>query len=416
MRFSLKWRSKSQDLTTKSECGTPTAEEQRFVSVRDFLSAMGLGSGSTINCDTVAGQTIAYARCSALFSVVTKKSAAIRNARWWAVDPSDDARQVAGRTEELNRWKHPNDFQTIEDFTAMIEAFKDIYGKAYILRWEPVGVPTAYELYVIPNPLVQEVTTSEFTGFRPDPQIDYYMVSINDYQIRVDRDQMFVVRDSAYNPNIFGASQSRLSALQNAVNPFVSSFEAQNELIINRGALGIISLNSEDFRTSVLPENKEDREQAQAALRRYGVMKGQYKYIVTGLKAAFVQISANMKDMNLTEVQHNAKKEIADAYQVPYVLIDTEGTTYANLTAAEVKLYNDAIKPDAEQISEVLNAAHGFDGFRIVPYFDHLSIFQEAKRLYADSLTAAVTAASNAIASGLITEQQGKNIISNILE
>jgi len=128
---------------------------------------------------------------------VTKKSAAIRNARWWAVDPSDDARQVAGRTEELNRWKHPNDFQTIEDFTAMIEAFKDIYGKAYILRWEPVGVPTAYELYVIPNPLVQEVTTSEFTGFRPDPQIDYYMVSINDYQIRVDRDQMFVVRDSA---------------------------------------------------------------------------------------------------------------------------------------------------------------------------------------------------------------------------
>ena len=184
-------------------------------------------------------------------------------------------------------------------------------------------------------------------------------------------------------------------------------------LIINRGALGIISLNSEDFRTSVLPENKEDREQAQAALRRYGVMKGQYKYIVTGLKAAFVQISANMKDMNLTEVQRNAKKEIADAYQVPYVLIDTEGTTYANLTAAEVKLYNDAIKPDAERISEVLNAAHGFDGFRIVPYFDHLSIFQEAKRLYADS---AVTAASNAIASGLITEQQGKNIIANILE
>lgn len=180
--------------------------------------------------------------------------------------------------------------------------------------------------------------------------------------------------------------------------------------------MGIISLNSEDFRTSVLPENKEDREQAQAALRRYGVMKGQYKYIVTGLKAAFVQISANMKDMNLTEVQRNAKKEIADAYQVPYVLIDTEGTTYANLTAAEVKLYNDAIKPDAERISEVLNAAHGFDGFRIVPYFDHLSIFQEAKRLYADSLTAAVTAASNAIASGLITEQQGKNIIANILE
>ena len=58
----------------------------------------------------------------------------------------------------------------------------------------------------------------------------------------------------------------------------------------------------------------------------------------------------------------------------------------------------------------------GFDGFRIVPYFDHLSIFQEAKRLYADSLTAAVAAASNAVASGLITEQQGKNIIANILE
>ena len=97
MRFSLKWRSKSQDLTTKSECGTPTAEEQRFVSVRDFLSAMGLGSGSTIDCDTVAGQTIAYARCSALFSVVTKKSAAIRNARWWIRRTTLARSQVARR-------------------------------------------------------------------------------------------------------------------------------------------------------------------------------------------------------------------------------------------------------------------------------------------------------------------------------
>ncbi len=416
MGFNLKWWSKNQDVTSQSGCGMPTETEQRFVSVRDFLASMGFGEGSTINCSTVAGQTLAYSTCSVLGTVITKKAMAIRNARWWVVDPTDDTRQLAGHADDLKRWKHPNEFQTIEDFTAMVEAFKDIYGKAYILRWEPVGMPSAYELYALPNPLVQEVTTSEFDGFRPDSQVDYYLVTINNYQFRVDRDEMFVVRDSTYNPNVFCGSMSRLVSLENAVNTFVSSFEAQNELIINRGALGIISLNSEDFRASVMPENKTDREQTQAALRQYGVMKNQYKYIVTGLKAAFVQISANMKDMNLTEVQKNAKKEIADRYQVPNVLIDTEGTTYANLNVAEVKLYNDAIKPDAKCISEVMNAAHGFERFRIIPYFDHLSIFQEAKRLYADSVTAAVNAANSAITSGLMDVQQGRNLVANILE
>lgn len=387
-----------------------------FYTVKDLLQAMGFGSSNTINCQTVEGQTIAYATCSALSTVITKKASAIRNARWWVVDAEDETQQIIGKKQELNKWLHPNSFQSIEEFTAMIEAFKDIYGKAYILRWEPVGMPYSYELYVIPNTLVQEVTTSGYVNFRPEPNVDHYLVTINNYQFYVSRDEMFVVRDSTYNLNVFGGSQSRIVALGDAINTFVSSFDVQHELIINRGALGIISLGADDERANILPENKEDRRLSQEALSRYGMMRGQYKYIVTGLKAAFVQISANIKDMNLSEAQKSAKKEIADAYQVPNVLIDTEGTTYANLAAAEVKLYNDAIKPDAETISNVLSKAHGFDGFKIVPYFDYMSIFQESKRLYADSITAAVNAASTAIANGLMDIEQGKNIIANIME
>ena len=413
-----RWRNKglkSED-SKPDVCVNISNGDRVFYSVRDLMRSMGFGNSNTINCNTVDGQTIAYATCSVLLTVITKKASAIKNARWWVVDSEDETRQIDGRKQEMDRWMHPNSFQSISEFTAMIEAFKDIYGKAYILRWEPVGMPDAYELYVIPNTLVQEVTTSGYVAFRPEPNVDHYLVTINGYQFYVPREEMYVVRDSTYNVNVFGGSQSRIVALGNAINTFVSSFEAQHELIINRGALGIISLGADDERTNILPENKEDRRLSQEALSRYGMMRGQYKYIVTGLKAAFVQISANMKDMDLTTVQKAAKKEIADAYQVPNVLIDTEGTTYANLADAEVKLYNDAIKPDAETMANVLNKAHGFDGFRIVPYFDYMSIFQESKRLYADSITAAVNATSSAIANGLMDVEQARNIIANIME
>lgn len=38
MGFGLTWRTENRGLTTRSECGTPTAEGRRFVSVRDFPS------------------------------------------------------------------------------------------------------------------------------------------------------------------------------------------------------------------------------------------------------------------------------------------------------------------------------------------------------------------------------------------
>lgn len=55
MRFGLKWRTENRGLTTRSECGTPTAEGRRFVSVRDLLS-LSAAAGNAVASGFIAGQ------------------------------------------------------------------------------------------------------------------------------------------------------------------------------------------------------------------------------------------------------------------------------------------------------------------------------------------------------------------------
>ena len=65
------------------------------------MQSMGFGNSNTINCNTVDGQTIAYATCSVLLTVITKKASAIKNARWWVVDSEDEA--SVRRAQELEK-------------------------------------------------------------------------------------------------------------------------------------------------------------------------------------------------------------------------------------------------------------------------------------------------------------------------
>lgn len=287
-----------------------------------------------------------------------------------------------------------------------------IFGKAYIVRIESVGVPEYFELFVVPNLCVTEnAAISPALSFMPDADIVDYTVTICGSSMKIAKEDMFIVRDASYDLNVCGGNISRMVSLQKPVNTFVASYEAVHELMVNRGMLAIISLTSgsgDIIRDANLPETESEKKNIQQAFRKYGIRADQFKYAITSMNAAVSPVSSTITDLGLTDVQKACKKEIADIYQVPSVLLDVEGSTYANAKEAKTILYNDAIIPEANNIFSVLNRIYGFEDFKVMPYYDHLELFQESKREQAAGMTNLVNALNNAVSGGLMTTEQAK--------
>lgn len=384
------------------------------VSTLSYIGVPPVFQGSTETVGTIdtrgkAGQAKAYALCSPLMSVISKKCAAIKNLRLAAT--TEDGEDLE-RPDAVRTISRPNSVQGIADFVAYIEVMTQIFGKAYIVRMESVGLPGAFELFVVPNLCVTEnAAISPALSFMPDADIVDYTVTICGSSMKIAKEDMFIVRDASYDLNACGGNISRMVSLQKPVNTFVASYEAVHELMINRGMLAIISLTSgsgDIIRDARLPETESEKKNIQQAFRKYGIRSDQFKYAITSMNAAVSPVSSMITDLGLTDVQKACKKEIADIYQVPSVLLDVEGSTYANAKEAKTILYNDAIIPEANNIFYVLNRIYGFEDFKVMPYYDHLELFQESKREQAAGMTNLVNALNNAVSGGLMTTEQAK--------
>lgn len=383
-------------------------------STLSYIGVPPVFQGSTETVGTIdtrgkAGQAKAYALCSPLMSVISKKCAAIKNLRLAAT--TEDGEDIE-RPDAVRTISRPNSVQGIADFVAHIEVMTQIFGKAYIVRMESVGFSGAFELFVVPNLCVTEnAAISPALSFMPDADIADYTVTICGSSMKIAKEDMFIVRDASYDLNACGGNISRMVSLQKPVNTFVASYEAVHELMINRGMLAIISLTSgsgDIIRDARLPETESEKKNIQQAFRKYGIRSDQFKYAITSMNAAVSPVSSTITDLGLTDVQKACKKEIADIYQVPSVLLDVEGSTYANAKEAKAILYNDAIIPEANNIFYVLNRIYGFEDFKVMPYYDHLELFQESKREQAAGMTNLVNALNNAVSGGLMTTEQAK--------
>lgn len=372
---------------------------------KDILRLFG-SQAKYINTSKVLGQSLAFAGCSILTSIVTKKVSAITSARFWVVD--EEGNDVK-RPEIMERMKQPNPYQTLSQFVGMIEFFSQIYGKAYICKVQALGMED-FELYVVPNELVTEnLKTATIPTFAPLADVDSYTLTLNDVDYTVSPDDMFIVNDVTYSLNRMGGAVSRLESLEKPVNTFIASYEAVNELLWNRGMLGIISMkmSNPDLDTQ-MPATKSEKADLREQLNEYGVLRGQMKYAITGYDVACVPVSSSIADLGISDIQSGCKKDIAYTYQVPGIMLDMADSKYANLTEAKLDFYTNDIIPSSANIMDVMNRIHGNEQFKVLAFYDHLDVFQEAKRKQADGFTKMVASLISAMQSGLITRDEAR--------
>lgn len=391
-------------------------EGPRFIpasaTTKDILRLFGSDT-HFIDTSTVLGQSLAFAGCSILTSIVTKKVSAITSARFWVVD--EEGNDVK-RPEIMGRMEQPNQYQTLSQFVGMIEFFSQIYGKAYICKVQALGMED-FELYVVPNEMVTEkLKTLAVPTFAPLADVEGYTITLGGVQYDVTPENMTVVNDVTYSLNRLGGARSRLEALQKPINTFIAAYDAVNDLLWNRGMLGIISMkmSNPDLDTQ-MPATKSEKEGLRDELNKYGILKGQLKYAITGYDVACVPVSSSISDLGVSDIQKNCKRDIAYTYQVPSLLLDVEGSTYANLLEAKLEFYNNDIIPASKNIMAAVNRIYGNEQYTVQAFYDHLDLFQEAKRQQAAGLTSLITALNQAVLAGLMTVDEAKNQINKYL-
>lgn len=385
------------------------------MTMQDLAGIFGRHNGG-INTATPAGQAEAVAKCSVLSSIISKKVTAMADARYWAKDADDNDVE---RPQELARIMQPNPYQNLHEFVCMVEYFTQIFGKAYIVRIPAEGMDT-FEIYVAPNLMVSEITTvPDAATFQPFADVDEYKISFaGGIEMVIEPENMFVVKDITYSNNRLGDTVSRLVALKEPINTYIAAYEATNELLVNRGMLGIISLTSDSEPAALAtarPATASDKKELQEQLSHYGILRNAFKYAITSYRASYTPVSSTIGDLGIPAIIKDCKKEIAYAYQVPSVMLDVEGSTYSNYGEAKLEFYTGDILPSARNIMTVINRIYGFEEFKILPFFDHLELFQNAKRAQAQGMTSLVTALNAAVLSGLMDLPQAKDELNKYL-
>lgn len=360
-----------------------------------------LQSGSTNAMQdptTKAGQAYAYNYSSAVNTVINKKVRAHINGVWTIVDA--EGNEAGGQAPDIRRLlKRPNVIQSWSEFNAQMKLESQVYGEALILPVVPPGFDRLQtrSLWVIPGWMWKTVKTGKFFMQTDIEQVitHYEIDNQKGTKVNILPGEVIHVRDlttpvTTNNDELFNG-QSRLFPLKWPVWNTHAAMEGRNVMITKRGAIGILTNESGDAIGEAMPIDPTEEQKIQDGFQDYGLARSQSQVIITSAKLKWQSMTMPTKDLMLHEETANSTIMIADAYDVPPDLmgVGKNDRTYENVKEAKKGLYQDAVIPES------LPMAEGFTNWllmgtalRFEITFDHLEVFQRAKKEEADAIKA----------------------------
>lgn len=367
----------------------PTPEQ-----ILDTIQSLRGEGNTALDTSTAEGQTAAYERCAAVRTTINTLCTYIQQFELYQRDTRGNE---VGGSEYIEQLAKPNPYQTLRELVASVELSMKLFGRAYLWR----DTDNDGDLYVLPNAQIDERKSGRVVWTKPNGNVDGYTLTIYGQRIPLIFDDVHIIHDTSLDLRKLVTGQSRLVGLGDCVNAFMGSYSAAAETIQNRGPLGIVSMVPPDSHMG-LADSKQ-LEDARTRLSKYGVLKKQFRYIVSSWASSFTPITANLDDLHLDTNRRDARNEIAAAYGVPTILFEQAGSTYANLASAERSLYQNVVNADALAIFELINRIKGLDFVKVLPYYDHLPCFQQQRLDESQALTAHTNALHTAYVDGAIT-------------
>lgn len=265
--------------------------------------------------------------------------------------------QVEGGHELLDLIEQPNPLQDRFSFIEQLSGFYNITGNSYIRGFGPEGGSNAgkyQELYLLPSSFVEPLVTDNFYNPLKGYRITLYG-KVEDIQ-----PEEMIAHIRTFNPDFGrpGCHLKGMSPLKAYLRNLTRSNEAKNAAVAsfqNGGARGILYDNA--------GENEESRwmskEQGEALQDNWnakwtGTAK-QNAIKVTSYKLGWQQIGLSPVDLAILESEKVDMQALCNVYKVPYVLFNSDKSSYNNITEAEKAFVRRGCMPLMYRITSALN-------------------------------------------------------------
>lgn len=374
-----------------------------------------------LDLTTVEGQTMAYGRCAPVAAIVSKIAEYAQNGRYCFTDSK--GQETTTKNPLTPILQRPNPMQTWSEFVASAVAFIKLNGQCYILPVTPVGMSkaNAQALYVIPNWMV----TPTYTGnrfFQTELKGIVRSYRVSGMARELLPQELIIVRDTM--PSIINQEpekafegMSRLYSLGDQVNNLIAIQDALYMLTVRRGAMGAwVPENRQDGTGVLMPLEPKERDAVIAQFQEYGINSGHKSpFMVLERTMKWVQAAMNAGDLRLFEGNEAAIGQVAMNFNVPVYLLGLKDSTFTNLETAGKHCYQSAVIPCVENLVTNINDWFGMETVTLTVYFDHLEVFQKAKKDEADALASLTSALDRPFKARVIGVSEYRNMMANFM-
>jgi hypothetical protein len=232
---------------------------------------------------------------------------------------------------------------------------------------------------------------------------------------------MLVIRDSAPAVNTefnrMFEGQSRLFSLGDQINNLIAIQDAMYTLTTKRGALGAwVPEMSKDGMGSLMPIDPKEKQDVIDSFLQYGInSSNSAPFQVLGISMKWVQAAMNTTELKLFEGNESGIVAVAMAMNVSTSIIGIKDVKYDNQSAAEKSAYTSAVIPCVNNILQNLTSFFKCEGFSLRSFWDHLEVFQKAKKDEADALNAMTSALDKPYKARVIGMKEYRTLMANFM-
>ena len=291
--------------------------------------------------------------------------------------------------------ENPHPLFNESDFKQNVAKNLMAYGVAYIWANTPLMIEKTKGMFIIPSwrvqPFVDEITDKELrSAEKIETLIKYYVVETENKQIKIPTDEIMQIRQNVDVSvrNKYLTFTSPLKSLEKALLVTPAIYDSMQNLLNNGGMKGFIASDTGD-NVDNIPIKDEDKLELQKQFKNYGSKSGQYDVAFTKHSLKYVQITARIKDMLLSEQREMIKTVIADILGFDNVLLNGSKSSNYGVFYKEARksLFTETIIPLANNYTDALtNYFFEFRNNKIILDYSHLDVFSQDEKEKAEKV------------------------------
>lgn len=341
-----------------------------------------------LNMDTALNVAKALNECPPISYILYKKALAFGNGQLSITDAN-------GQPIEPKKYKYyklikqPNFMQSELQFRLCIKIMIEAYGNCPVLLIRgPFG--DILSMWILPPKYVTYKRSGKIFYQRKYTDL-FDEIAFNGKPLP--KENIFIFTDITPYYNDLYLPMPRLHSCSRVITNISENYKARASLMKNRGAIGVLSNNTQDAAGHVDLTDKEQERLQDEFRRKFNLTESDWNIILSTKNLTWTPMTYPIKDLMMTEQEEHDIMTLTDALGYPHTLLSRGASTaYNNQITAERTLYQNSIIPESYNYDQQLNdLLESEKSQQFISYtYDHLSVLQQDMLLKArvDSIQA----------------------------